>query len=298
MHRLLPSGVRILTQPDPSVTASCVLVPTMGSLHAGHESLLKLAREQADARGVPAVATVFVNPTQFNESTDFERYPRDLDRDAAICEHCGIDAVFAPHPDGVYPPGEDHPVPDLPAVATEPGLEDTFRPGHFPGVCQVVSRCFDLCDASAAVFGEKDWQQLQVVRAMSEAQAAERGRLVEIIPGATVREPDGLAMSSRNLLLSPEARQEAVGISRGLFAAASEPDRDRAEAVLRAVLADSGIEPEYAVLRDARTLLDPGPSMHPDGPDAPCRLLVAARVGGVRLIDNMAWTGKPRGGPS
>lgn len=295
MHQRLPSDVRILTEPDHSLTGSCVLVPTMGSLHAGHESLLTLAREHADRRGVPAVATVFVNPTQFNESTDFDRYPRDLDRDAEICDRCGIDSVFAPHPDVVYPPGEDHTVPDLPAVATEPGLEDTFRPGHFPGVCQVVSRCFDLCDSSAAVFGEKDWQQLRVVGAMAEAQAGERGRLVEIIPGATVREPDGLAMSSRNLLLSPEARIEAGAISLGLFKAAAEPDRDRAESVLRASLAESGIEPEYAVLRDATTLLEPAPMSHPDGPNRPCRLLVAARVGGVRLIDNMLWTGRPVG---
>jgi len=263
----------------------------MGSLHAGHETLLRLAKTEGDRRGVSAVATVFVNPTQFNESTDFDRYPRDLDRDCAICERCGIDAVFAPAPGVVYPSDAKIPVPELPAVATEPGLEDLFRPGHFPGVCQVVSRCFDLCDASAGVFGEKDWQQLQVARAMCEQQGEQRGRLIEIIPGATVREADGLAMSSRNLLLSPEARVEAVGISRALLIAAAEPDRDRAQAVLQGSLGESGIEPEYAVLRDARTLLEPAPQGHPDGPGAPCRLLVAARVGGVRLIDNVAWRG-------
>ncbi len=263
----------------------------MGSLHAGHESLLRLARREADRRGVPAAATVFVNPTQFNESADFDSYPRDLDRDALICERCGIDVVFAPAPEVVYPPGEDHAVPVLPDVATRPGLEDTFRPGHFPGVCQVVSRCFDLCDASAAVFGEKDWQQLQVVRAMSEAQRGVRGRLVEIIPGETVREPDGLAMSSRNLLLSPEARVEAGGISEALFVAAREQDRDRAQGVLADTLLRFGIDAEYAVLRDARTLLEPVPRSHTGGPGVPCRLLVAARVGGVRLIDNTGWRG-------
>ncbi|MFK7882987.1 MAG: pantoate--beta-alanine ligase [Phycisphaerales bacterium] len=288
--------MRILTEPNFDLTASCVLVPTMGSLHAGHESLLKLACSESNRRGVPAAATVFVNPTQFNEATDFDRYPRDLDRDAEVCERCGIDVVFAPSPEIVYPPGEQIPTPELPAVATEPGLEDTFRPGHFPGVCQVVSRCFDLCDASAAIFGEKDWQQLQVVRAMAEGQQASRGRLIEIVPGSTVREPEGLAMSSRNLLLTAEARAEAVGISTALTESAQEPDRDRAEAVLQSALRRAGIAFEYAVLRDAKSLLVPGPMSHPDGPNSPCRLLVAARVGGVRLIDNMPWLGhQPQG---
>jgi pantoate--beta-alanine ligase len=291
MHIRLRSLVRILTEPDHDLTASCVLVPTMGSLHAGHGSLLRMARAEGDRRGVPAVATVFVNPTQFNESSDFERYPRDLDADAAICARWGIDVLFAPRPEVVYPVGVEIPVPPLPGVATEPGLEDAFRPGHFRGVCQVVSRCFDLCDPSAAIFGEKDWQQLQVVRAMAEAQRTERDKWIEIIPGATVRESDGLAMSSRNVLLSPEARREAVGVSRALAAAAGEADRDRAEAVLRGVLDEAGIEPEYAVLRGAQTLMRPAPLVHPDGPDEPCRLLVAARVGGVRLIDNMPWRG-------
>ncbi|MEM9373353.1 MAG: pantoate--beta-alanine ligase [Planctomycetota bacterium] len=272
--------MRILTAPDLRSTASCVLVPTMGSLHAGHESLLRLARDEASGRGVSAAATVFVNPTQFNESSDFDRYPRDLDRDAAICERCGIDVVFAPQPDVVYPPDGPIAVPELPGVALEPGLEDAFRPGHFSGVCQVVSRCFELTGASAAVFGEKDWQQLQVVRAMA---ASHGGGNVDIIPGRTVREADGLAMSSRNLLLSPAARERAGGISAALFEAAREPDRTRAERLLAERLVASGISPEYAVLRDAETLLPP------DSGDRPCRLLVAARVGGVRLIDNTPW---------
>lgn len=281
--------MRIIDRPDTALTASCVLVPTMGSLHAGHAALLRLAVRHARERGVPAAATIFVNPTQFNESSDFDRYPRDLDADARLCESCGLDVVFAPPPEVVYPQDAPVPVPPLPAVADGLGLEDTYRPGHFPGVCQVVSRCFDLCDASAAVFGEKDWQQLQTVRAMAEAQRAQRGRLIEIIPGPTVREPDGLAMSSRNLLLSPEARQVAVGISRALFKAAKVHARDDAEGVLRDALAEAGIQPEYAVLRDARTLLAP------TEPDAPCRLLVAARVGGVRLIDNTPWLGDQPG---
>lgn len=269
--------VQTLTQPDPALTRGCVLVPTMGALHAGHASLLRLARKIADERSVPAVATVFVNPTQFNESTDFDRYPRTLDADLAMCEAAGIDAVLAPHPDVVYPPDDPVPVPALPPVATRPGLEDHFRPGHFPGVCQVVSRLFDLTDPSAAVFGEKDWQQLQVVRAMTIAQ----GRKVDIVPGDTVREPDGLAMSSRNTLLDKAARAKAPGIAAALFRAASRKTPAEAQDALRRVLQDRGIEPEYAVIRDAETLLDAG--------TGPCRLLVAARVGGVRLIDNTPW---------
>lgn len=273
--------MRLLHTPDPGYTSGCVLVPTMGALHAGHAALIAQARVLADRRSARVVVTVFVNPTQFNESTDFDRYPRTLDKDLALCERAGAHAVLAPHPDVVYPPDDPVPTPPLPEVATRPGLEDAYRPGHFAGVCQVVSRFFDLVSPGAGVFGEKDWQQLQVVRAMTRAQS----RPVDIVPGATVREPDGLAMSSRNLLLSPEARGQAAGIHRALSeAATARSDPASAERVLAAALADAGITPEYAVVRDARTLM--APSSNAPGP---CRALVAARVGGVRLIDNVPW---------
>ena len=249
----------------------------MGALHAGHAALIRQARALADARGATVVATIFVNPTQFNESTDFDAYPRTLDADRALCERAGADAVLAPSPAVVYPEGDRTPAPSLPAVATEPGLEDAFRPGHFVGVCQVVARLFDMTQPAAAVFGEKDWQQLQVIRAMT----AEQRRPIEIVPAPTVREPDGLAMSSRNTRLDPAARRQAAGIGAALLTAGACPTRGLAESTLRHTLAEHGIDPEYAVLRDAETLLVPA--------EGPCRLLVAARVGAVRLIDNAPW---------
>lgn len=252
-------------------------MPTMGALHAGHAELVRLARTHADRLAARVVVTVFVNPTQFNESSDFDRYPRTLDADLSACADAGADAVLAPAPDTVYPPGRPVPVPELPTVATEPGLEDAFRPGHFAGVCQVVARLFDLTQPAAGVFGEKDWQQLQVVRAMTRAQQ----RPTEIIPAPTVREPDGLAMSSRNRLLDARSRAAAPGIHRAMAAASAATDPGRAEHALARSLADAGITPEYAVVRDAQTLLAPR--------DRPCRVLVAARVGGVRLIDNAPW---------
>lgn len=271
--------VRVLERPDPGFTQACVLVPTMGALHEGHAALIRQSRAIADRRG-PAcrvVATIFVNPTQFNEATDFEKYPRTLEADLSLCESCGADAVFVPDRAVIYPPNDPVPVPPLPPVADGPGLEDAFRPGHFAGVCQVVARLFDLTRPAVGVFGEKDWQQLQVIRAMTTAQ----GRAIDIIPGPTVREPDGLAMSSRNRRLDPAARRQASGIIRAIRAAQNQPDPASAEQALRAALIQGGIAPEYAVVRDADTLLAPrGRS---------CRVLVAARVGEVRLIDNDAW---------
>lgn len=271
--------MRVLERPDPGFTQGCVLVPTMGALHEGHAALIRQARGIADRRG-PAcrvVATIFVNPTQFNEATDFEKYPRTLEADLALCASCGADAVFVPDRAVIYPPNDPVPVPLLPPVADGPGLEDAFRPGHFAGVCQVVARLFDLTRPAVGVFGEKDWQQLQVIRAMTTAQ----GRAIEIVPGPTVREPDGLAMSSRNRRLDPAARRQAAGIIRAIRAAQGQRDPASAEHALRAALIQGGIAPEYAVVRDADTLLAPR--------GRACRVLVAARVGEVRLIDNDAW---------
>lgn len=277
--------MRIINTPDLDLTHACVLVPTMGALHGGHASLIRAAASRAKIEGVPSAVSIFVNPKQFNDPEDFNRYPDRLDDDLDICEQAGVDIVFHPPVDVVYPPGED--VTSgviIPDIASKPGLEDHYRPGHFAGVCQVVSRLFDLCQPSAAVFGEKDWQQLQCIRTMSKAQ----GRELEVIPAETVREDSGLAMSSRNLNLSAEARVQAVAISQALFASSSMRTPEQGESLMREILKKGGIEPEYAAIRPAETLMPlTDPSVHPH---VPCRALIAAKVGGVRLIDNAPWT--------
>jgi pantoate--beta-alanine ligase len=255
-----------------------VFVPTMGALHSGHAALIAHARSIAAGR--PVVVSIFVNPTQFNDRTDFERYPRTLDADLAACERAGADSVFAPTVDVMYPPGVTIAPPPLPDVATKPGLEDAHRPGHFAGVCQVVKRLFDLVTPAAAIFGEKDWQQLAVIRAMVRALNLP----IDMIPHETIREPDGLAMSSRNSLLAPNHRRQALALSRALVEASRHTDPAKAERAGRTVLLANRVVPEYFVVRDANTLL-------PLAPGSPARALVAARVGSVRLIDNAPWPG-------
>lgn len=261
-----------------------VFVPTMGALHAGHAALVRQASSLAVARGLAgAVVSVFVNPTQFNEKADFDRYPRMLDVDAAICQDAGATIIYAPRAEDIYPPGASIPVPTLPGVATRPGLEDAHRPGHFAGVCQVVARLFDLIQPAAAVFGEKDWQQLAVIRAMVEQERMD----IEIIGAPTVREADGLAMSSRNRFLSPTDRDRAAALSQALCDACEAGTPDDAETVMRCTLEAHGITPEYAVVREAATLERPAPGATTR--DTQWRALIAARVGSVRLIDNCGW---------
>lgn len=256
-----------------------VVVPTMGALHEGHTALIRRAVAIADGAR-PVVATIFVNPTQFNDPADYERYPRTFDADLALCARAGADAVLAPSVEEVYPPGEARAAPNLPEQALEPGLEDRFRPGHFTGVCEVVRRLFELTGASAALFGEKDWQQLQVIRAMT----ARDGLGVEIVPCPTVREPDGLAMSSRNRFLKPTERRRAAAVSRALCEACGRSTACEAEGAMASVLEAEGIEMEYAVVREAE-------SLRPTPRDwrGPGRALIAARLGSVRLIDNAPW---------
>jgi pantoate--beta-alanine ligase len=253
----------------------CVFVPTMGALHEGHLALIRAARAGG---GGPVVVSVFVNPTQFNDPKDLERYPRTLEADVAGCERAGADVVFAPGLEVMYPPREVVAVPRLPRVATEPGLEDRLRPGHFAGVCQVVKRLFDLTRPARAYFGEKDWQQLRVISAMVEQ---ERMRIV-IVGVPTVREADGLAMSSRNVFLKGDERVRARGLSEALCRAAGLGSVGEAEAEMGRVLAERGLNVEYAVVRDAATL-----ERYEAGRAG--RALIAARVGAVRLIDNAAW---------
>ncbi|HHN78338.1 MAG TPA: 4-phosphopantoate--beta-alanine ligase [Phycisphaerales bacterium] len=257
-----------------------VLVPTMGALHEGHLALVRLGVAHAERSGLRGcVVSVFVNPTQFDDPADYERYARVLDEDAALCEANGAAGVYAPSVEAVYPPDRPVPVPALPDQAVGKGLEDAHRPGHFEGVCQVVRRLFDLVRPAAAVFGEKDWQQLQVVRAMT----ARDGLGVEILNGPTVREPDGLAMSSRNRFLEGAQRDQALALRRALDAACGESSPARAEAAMRRVFREHGIdEPDYAAVCDAESL---GPVV----PGRPARAITAARVGTVRLLDNAPW---------
>jgi len=283
--------------------AGGILVPTMGALHDGHQALVRRARMIADTRDhvvggnvreaaePRVVVSIFVNPTQFGPNEDYARYPRTLEADLRGCEACGADVVFAPPVDVVYPPEAPPRTPALPSVATEPRLEDAARPTHFAGVCRVVLRLFDLCKPSAAVFGEKDWQQLQVVRAMVRME-----RLgIQIVAGETVREDDGLAMSSRNRFLSADDRVRALAISDSLRLARGVSHPDEAEGVMVRRLREAGITPDYAVVRDAETL---APRRRGEWDESRVmRAVVAGRVGSVRLLDNAVWGGAwgPRG---
>ncbi len=269
--------------------AGAALVPTMGALHPGHLALMRRAKELADY----LILSIFVNPTQFAPDDDFDRYPRTLDADLEAAKDVGVDVVFMPEVDAMYPPDVDIPVPPLPLVATKPHLEDTHRRGHFAGVCQVVARLFDLVKPSVAVFGEKDYQQLLVIRAMVQQQADRWPRLrIESCP--TVREPDGLALSSRNSNLSSDDRRIACEMYHRLCWAQhaelpGQASMTEAEHVMSELLRYVGFEVDYAVIRDAATL------MPLERFDRPARALAAVRLGAVRLIDNVPVDPADRG---
>lgn len=260
-----------------------VFVPTMGALHEGHLSLMRLANRAADERRLHpgCVVSIFVNPSQFNEQADFDRYPRDLERDIALCEQQGASLVLAPGVEEVYPPGVEIATPPLPRVAWEPKLEDAARPGHFAGVCRVLMRLFQLVQPAAAVFGEKDWQQLQVARALSDQEHLG----VEIIGAPIVRDADGLALSSRNARLSAEERLRALGLHRALDAASGASTPSEAEHVMHDILRGIHAEIAYCVVRDSRTLLPANAG--------PYRALIACRIGTVHLLDNAPWPEGP-----
>jgi pantoate--beta-alanine ligase len=253
------------------------LVPTMGYLHEGHLSLLRAAREQCDV----VVMSLFVNPTQFGEGEDLDSYPRDEQRDARLASEAGVDFVYAPSAEEVYPEGF--------ATAVEVGgltevLDgDPARrgPGHFRGVTTVVAKLFNTVQPDVAYFGQKDAQQLAVIRRM--VRDLDIPVRVEGLP--TVREDDGLAMSSRNAYLEPPDRERAAAISRALGTAerrAREQSLAAGIEAARAELAAAGIEPEYIEARDPDALT---PVAELNG--RPVLLAVAARVGGARLIDNV-----------
>ncbi|HYL40422.1 MAG TPA: pantoate--beta-alanine ligase, partial [Candidatus Binatus sp.] len=253
------------------------LVPTMGWLHDGHRSLMRRAR----AVDATSVVTIFVNPRQFGDPSDLERYPRNEARDVALCREEGVDLVFAPSIEEVYPPGFDTTV-RVGAIA-EP-LEGAARPGHFDGVATVVAILFDLVGAEHAYFGQKDAQQVPVVRAMARDLAIPTA----VVACPTVREPDGLALSSRNVHLDPAERAAAPVVHRALLAArgawaAGERSGDALRAAMRATLADEPLaDVDYVSVSDASTLREL------DRVDGPALLSLAVRFGSTRLIDNEA----------
>ncbi|HEY6032468.1 MAG TPA: pantoate--beta-alanine ligase [Gaiellaceae bacterium] len=231
------------------------LVPTMGALHAGHVALFEAARAECDT----VIASLFVNPAQFSEDADLASYPRDEEADAAVAAEAGVDLLFAPSVEEMYPPGFSTWV-----DPGEEGLEAEFRPGHFRGVATVCLKLFTIVRPDFAYFGQKDAQQVAVVRRLVRDLALP----VEIRAVQTVRDEDGLALSSRNSRLSPQERAQALAIPRALAT------RDPARA--RAVLAEAGLAPDYVEVAD----LDGIPT-----------LAIAARVGSTRLIDNVPLKG-------
>ena len=257
------------------------LVPTMGALHAGHVSLVHAAREARSGESAPRViVSIFVNPLQFGAGEDFERYPRSLEQDLVLLEAAGADAVFNPSVAEVYPPGFDTSV-TVGAVAAS--LEGAARPGHFDGVVTAVARLLGAAIADRAFFGQKDAQQLAVIRRMVTDLAIP----AEIVAGPTVREIDGLAMSSRNRYLSLDGRANALALVRALAEAQAlhlEGVSNIAyiEAAMRGVLeAHAGVRAEYARIVDPATFETPAAGR-------PRLAVIAARVGPARLIDNAA----------
>jgi pantoate--beta-alanine ligase len=256
-----------------------VFVPTMGNLHAGHMSLIQAAREH----GERFVASIFVNPMQFGPNEDFAHYPRTPSQDAKMLQEAGCDLMFSPEVGEIYPNGASN------ATRIEvPGISrilcGEFRPGHFEGVATVVAKLFHIVDPDVAIFGEKDFQQLTVIRRM----VADLCLRVEIVGAPTVRESDGLAMSSRNQYLSPEERKLSPSIYRQLQQAVEAlksgvRDFARIEGTGRAALDGAGFRTDYFSVRDARTLA-------PASPDTRhFVVLTAARLGKARLIDNLQY---------
>lgn len=251
------------------------VVPTMGALHDGHLSLARRARAECDR----VITTIFVNPRQFNNPDDLKKYPRTEEADAALLATVPVDAIFAPPVEEVYPEGFGTNV--SVSGVSEP-LEGKMRPGHFDGVATVVTKLFGMTLADRGYFGQKDWQQLQVVLKL----VRDLNLAVEIVGCETIRDPDGLAMSSRNVRLTPEGRAKAPVMYAALSTSAADiraglPDRMAIRDAAQKLRAAGFDRVEYIELRDAETLI---PS---DDPTRPRRMLAAAWLDGVRLIDNI-----------
>jgi pantoate--beta-alanine ligase len=259
-----------------ALPGSLGFVPTMGYLHQGHLALVQRARAENDHVAV----SIFVNPTQFGPREDLAHYPRDLQRDLALLRDTQVDLVFVPEVAEIYPPGFSTTV-DVGVVAGS--LEGTARPGHFQGVATVVCKLFNIVTPQRAYFGQKDAQQTLVIRRM----VADLNMPVEVVICPTLREPDGLAMSSRNVYLSPDERQAALALSRGLWAAqqchaAGERDAEALRETIRAALAAEPLaHPEYVSIADMETLHEL------DRLEGRALASLAVRIGRTRLIDNV-----------
>lgn len=283
------SQVQTLRQLDPlrSVVSALktdgplALVPTMGALHEGHLTLVREAKKRANHVAV----SIFVNPRQFGVNEDLATYPRQLEADQALLEAEGVSLIWAPDAAVMYPAGYSTTV-GVDGISD--GLCGATRPGHFDGVATVVCKLFNQVRPDIALFGEKDWQQLAVIRRMARDLDLLEPHVAAIVGVPTVRESDGLALSSRNAYLSPAARLQAAALPRAMRAAIAAVGGGSSYAAaleaLKAELLSAGFDSiDYAEIRDADTLV---PRDRPDG--APQRLLVAARIGKTRLIDNMA----------
>jgi pantoate--beta-alanine ligase len=284
------------------------LVPTMGALHEGHIRLVELAHEHAEKVAV----SIFVNPTQFGPREDFTKYPRPIEKDLQMCRDAGVDLVFNPSPEEMYPSGhsadagltfrtEDkagavapesppaHVLVDLPQLSGV--LEGRFRPAHFRGVCQVVAKLFNILTPDVAVFGQKDYQQLRILSCMVE----ELNWPIQIIACPTLRDSDGLALSSRNRYLSPPERQRALAISRGLTAAQNQfaegvRQSNRLVTTVQNILLEGAAPGRVALLIDYVAAVDAMTLRTIETIQAPAVIAVAARVGTTRLIDNVILT--------
>ncbi len=257
------------------------LVPTMGALHEGHLSLVA----EAKRRAAHVVVSIFVNPRQFGAGEDLDAYPRQLERDSALLAAQGVSVLWAPTPEAMYPAGY---ATNISVTGVSEGLCGAARPGHFDGVATVVAKLFNQVQPDLALFGEKDWQQLAVIRRMARDLDFARPAPDAILGVATMREADGLAMSSRNAYLTPAERAAAVALPRAMRAAiarieAGEPAAPALAELETALITAGFASVDYAELRDAESLVP----LTAQGPTA-ARLIVAARLGKARLIDNMA----------
>lgn len=264
------------------------LVPTMGALHEGHLRLVEEGRRLADT----VFVSIFVNPTQFGPGEDLDHYPRTLEEDLRLCEAAQVAGVFTPSVQEMYPPEVIDAAVDVPDLTSD--LEGAWRPGHFNGVCRVVLKLLNIFQPDLAMFGEKDYQQLRVVQAM----VADLMLPTRIVPVPTVREPDGLAMSSRNRYLDEPQRRKAVGLYKALKQAQRMVEEDQetdplaVERAMRQVLEVHHVEVDYAVVRHPHTL-KPLDCIEPKLTDGVVAL-IAGRLDGVRLIDNMVLGHKRR----
>lgn len=279
MHRFNePAPMRELLREWRIQRLSIAFVPTMGNLHAGHISLIERARGLADR----VVASVFVNPTQFGPSEDYAAYPRTLERDAEFLKQAGTDVLFTPTIESMYPYGETEAWVDVPSLSSI--LCGAVRPGHFRGVATVVARLFNHVAPDVAIFGEKDYQQLLLIRRMTR----DLGFAIEIVGAPTARDADGLAMSSRNQYLTAEERSQASAIYRALRRLAdgvvAGTEHSALAEAARAELEAQGFRPDYVEVRSAESLQPPSPG------ETELVALAAAWLGRARLIDNLRFT--------